>query len=186
MTAPSTLELALEATDRLRATVASAEEGQLAEFVAAVLAANRVFVSGAGRSLLALRFFAMRLMQIDVPAFIVGDVTTPSINTGDLLVAATRSGATGSLVAVARKANQHGASVAVVTAADSSSLQLPADHVLQLSPVPPPSELQDVVPGAGQAFEQSVVVMLDAVISSLLVRSGKTVERIAQNHANLE
>ncbi|MEA5055648.1 MAG: 6-phospho-3-hexuloisomerase [Propionicimonas sp.] len=182
---PDTRTLALESVDNLRSTVATAEQAQLAELETAILAASRVFVSGAGRSLLAMRFFAMRLMHIDIRSYIVGEVTTPSIQPGDLLVLASGSGRTDTQVTLARKAKQQGASVALVTAADQTAVEIPADHIVHVQVRPVRGDLAGIVP-AGNVFEQSVVVVLDAVISSLMARTGTPLSRIMGNHANLE
>ena len=45
--------------------------------------AKRIFVSGAGRSGLIGRFFAMRLMHSGYDVSVVGEIVTPSIKSGD-------------------------------------------------------------------------------------------------------
>ena len=66
----------------------------LARVADLVAAAPRVFVLGAGRSGLALRMTAMRLMHLGLDVHVVGEVTTPAIERGDLLVTASGSGTT--------------------------------------------------------------------------------------------
>src|SRR5680860_827298 len=53
--------------------------------------AGRVFVLGAGRSCLALRMTAMRLMHLGLTVHVVGEVTAPAIAAGDVLLAASGS-----------------------------------------------------------------------------------------------
>ena len=78
-------------------------ESQLDALGEAILSADRIFVTGAGRSLLALRAIAMRFMHLGLTAYVVGDVTTPAFGAGDLLIAGSGSGTTGSVVRVAEK-----------------------------------------------------------------------------------
>ena len=56
--------------------------------------AKRIFVGGAGRSLLSMKGFAMRLMQTGHETYLVGEVCTPSVQPGDLLIVGSGSGET--------------------------------------------------------------------------------------------
>ena len=80
--------------DEIRATLAETDEEQIRDLVQAILDANRIFVGGAGRSLLMIRTFAMRLMHLGLVSHVVGETITPSIEPGDLLIVASGSGQT--------------------------------------------------------------------------------------------
>ncbi len=73
--------------------------------------ANRIFVSGAGRSGLVGRFFAMRLVHSGYDTSMVGEVVTPSIRKGDLLIVISGSGETEQLIAFTKKAQSEGAKI---------------------------------------------------------------------------
>src|ERR1051325_2265476 len=92
--------------------------------------ADRVFVHGAGRSGLALRMTAMRLMHLGLDAHVVGEVTTPAIRQGDVLLVASGSGTTGGIVQAARTAADVGARVLAVSTTDESPLSEVADTTL--------------------------------------------------------
>ena len=62
------------------------DESQIDKLVEAILAAKRVFVAGAGRSGFVARAFSNRLMHLGFTVYFVGDTTTPSIQSDDLLV----------------------------------------------------------------------------------------------------
>lgn len=94
----------------------------LARLEQAIADAKAVFVFGAGRSLLMLKAFAMRLMHIGLKVHVVGDVVTPALQKGDLLLLASASGETASLVNVATKAKQLGGTVALLTIFPESTL----------------------------------------------------------------
>ena len=77
--------------------------------------ARRVFVHGAGRSGLALRMTAMRLMHLGLQVHVVGETTTPAIGEGDLLLTASGSGTTSGVVSAAETARSVGARVIGIT-----------------------------------------------------------------------
>ena len=98
------------------------ETPALAVVVDLVAAAPRVFVLGAGRSGLALRMTAMRLMHLGLDVHVVGEVTTPAITEHDLLVTASGSGTTVGILRAAQTAIEVGAQVAAITTAADSPL----------------------------------------------------------------
>ena len=52
------------------------DDEDVEKLVASILSSDQVFIAGMGRSGLMARPFAMRLMQMGFPAYIVGDATT--------------------------------------------------------------------------------------------------------------
>lgn len=86
--------------EELRRTLTAVSYEQQEQLAAEIQKANRVFVAGAGRSGMMARCFAMRLMHMGITAYMVGEVVTPSIAAGDLLVIASGSGETASLVSM--------------------------------------------------------------------------------------
>lgn len=63
----------------LHQAMARIDGAALASLEQAIAEANAVFVFGAGRSLLMLKAFAMRLMHIGLKVHVVGDVVTPAL-----------------------------------------------------------------------------------------------------------
>ena len=161
--------------------------GQLDAFADLIDDAERVFVHGAGRSGLALRMTAMRLMHLGLEVHVVGEVTTPAIAEGDVLLTASGSGTTSGIVAAARTAVDSGARVAAITTAAGSPLAELAEAVL----VVPAADKQDrsgaaSAQYAGGLFEQTVVLLGDAVFHALWKRSGADADELWPRHANLE
>jgi len=161
--------------------------GQLDAFADLIDDAERVFVHGAGRSGLALRMTAMRLMHLGLEVHVVGEVTTPAIADGDVLLTASGSGTTSGIVAAARTAVDAGARVAAITTAADSPLADLAEAVL----VVPAADKQDrsgaaSAQYAGGLFEQTVVLLGDAVFHALWKRSGADADELWPRHANLE
>ena len=149
--------------------------------------AKSVFVLGAGRSGLALRMTAMRLMHLGLTVHIVGEVTTPAIGRGDVLLVASGSGTTEAIVRSAQTAIDVGAVVITLTTAVKSPL---ANLSSVLIEVPAAEKLDRAATKsaqyAGSLFEQAVVTIGDAFFHSLWMRSGQSADDLWPRHANLE
>lgn len=165
----------------------AAHPGELDPVLDALTSADRVFVLGAGRSGLALRMTAMRLMHLGLDVHVVGETTTPAISAGDALLTASGSGTTAGIVRAAETAVEAGARVVAITTAPDSPLARAADAVVV---VPAAAKLDRSATAstqyAGGLFEQSVVLVGDAVFDALWRRSGLSADDLWPRHANLE
>lgn len=146
--------------------------------------AKRIFVSGAGRSGLVCRFFAMRLMHSGYDVSVVGEIVTPSIKKGDLLIIISGSGETEQLIAFTKKAREVGAQIVLITAKSDSTIGDMADAVLQIGK----SDQYGKVVGMpmGTMFELSTLSFLEAMVSHLIHEKGIAEEVMRTRHANLE
>lgn len=176
--------LVAELSARAAAVDGAAVEGLLDE----VVGARRVFVAGAGRSGLVARAFANRLMHLGLTAHVLGDVTTPAIGAGDVLLAVSNSGATGGVAAAARTAVAAGARVLLVTGATESPTAALSSSVVLL-----PADGSVGVPGdeplaapMGTLFEGLAFLVLEAAALDLQARLGATETEMRERHANLE
>ncbi len=165
-------------------------DGEAAERLAdAVLAAPAVFFAGAGRSGLVARAAAMRLMHLGVKVYVAGEIITPAIAAGDLLLLVSGSGETGGLTQMARKAKEKGAALALVTGNPASTLAglagkrvvIPVKH-----PGAAAGEYAETVQPMGNLFEQGAFLFLEAVNMAIMARLGLDEEEMFARHANLE
>ena len=62
------------------------EEAGVNEFIETIAAAKRVALHGLGREGLQIRGLAMRLFHLGIDAHVVGGMTTPPLDAGDLLI----------------------------------------------------------------------------------------------------
>ena len=146
--------------------------------------ASRIFVSGAGRSGLICKFFAMRLMHSGYDVSVVGEIVTPSIKRGDLLVIISGSGETEQLIAFTKKAREIGADILLITTKASSTIGDMADAVFQMGT---PDQYSKVVGmPMGTVFELSTLFFLEALISHIIHEKGIAEEEMRSRHANLE
>jgi len=153
-----------------------------------ILKADRIYVAGGGRSGLMARALAMRLMHLGLVTYVVGETTTPAIQSGDLLLACSASGETHVTVLVSQVAREAGARVFAVTAMPDSPMARQADETII---IPAPSKVTSPEAGAsaqygGSLFEQALLVLLDAVSAEIGRRLGTPPQELDSRHANLE
>lgn len=163
---------------------------QIDAFMDAMIAAKKVYVCGAGRSLLMLRCFAMRLMHIGYEAYVVGDTTTPAFTEGDLLIIGSASGETTNLISIAKRAKGYGGMVGLCSIFSESSLAELADTLIRIpaytDKLPENEEnKKNSLPG-GSMFEIGMLVLFDTMIISLAEKKRVATDVMFVRHANLE
>ena len=165
------------------------EPAQIDAACDAILAAERVFIAGKGRSGLQMRAFAMRLMHLGFYVHVVDDATTPAIGAGDLLLIGSSSGRTGSLLRYIEIARETGAALAVFTGNLESPIAAAAKSIVHI----PATNFKagrksgvDSVLVMGSLFEHCLGLLCDLIIIRL--KAARGIEEAAMNarHANLE
>lgn len=147
--------------------------------------AKRIYVLGAGRSKLMMMAFAMRLMQIGYQVYVVGEIVTPALLEGDLLIIGSGSGETAGLVLNTNKAKNIGAKIAVITINPASSLGKLGDLVIVIPTSTEKSNHNKSIQPGGSTFEQCLMLFGDAVILNLLEKADPSIS-VMTRHANLE
>jgi len=178
------MEMILAENQKLASQI---EFNQIAAIVPYIQNADRIFIVGAGRTGLALKAAAMRLMHLGFNVFVVGETTTPAIGKGDLLIAGSGSGTTSSIVKAAEKSVSAEAKVVSISTTKESPLAALSNHVAII----PAAQKQDhgatiSQQYAGSLFEQSTLLLMDAVIQTLWKLDGTPAEELWKRHANLE
>jgi 6-phospho-3-hexuloisomerase/3-hexulose-6-phosphate synthase/6-phospho-3-hexuloisomerase len=114
----------------------------------------------------------------------VGEIVTPSIKRGDLLIVISGSGETEQLLAFTKKAKEVGAYIVLISAKSDSTIGDLADNVFQIGS----AEQYGKVKGMpmGTVFELSTLVFLEAMISHVIHEKGIAEEEMRARHANLE
>jgi 6-phospho-3-hexuloisomerase len=159
----------------------------IAQLAQAITNSKRIFVTGEGRSGLVIRMVAMRLMHLGCQDFVVGETTTPSIQAGDMLIDCSGSGSTGNVVAIARKAKDIGARIVSITTQEDSPLGKMADIVIKLDAAAKQDQSHHQSQQfAGSLFEQSTLLLFDALFHVLSHRLNKSADTLWALHTNLE
>jgi 6-phospho-3-hexuloisomerase len=183
-------ECGIKITEELKDTLDRIDDSQAESLLENIIRAKRVYVTGAGRSLLMIRAFAMRLMHLGFQVFVVGETVTPSIGKEDILIAASGSGETGSLCVIAQNAKKIGAKIALITIFEDSSIGKMADSIIKIpaptTKVEKESGNKSIQPG-GNLFEQCTLLLCDALVVRLAEIKGLDAnQNIKLRHANLE
>ena len=140
---------------------------------------RRWFCLGQGRSGLVAQMTAMRLMHSGFDAHAVGEPTAPSIAGGDALLVISGSGETPVTLHLAQLAVGFGARVLAVTTRVDSTLSRLAEAVIE---VPTAGTRQF----GGSLFEQSALLLLDAVMLDVTARDPEAHAAMHARHANLQ
>ncbi len=184
---------------KIRATANHLQDEEIDAFIQEILAADRIYVMGAGRSGLVAKAFAMRLMHIGFTAFVVGETITPAMRRNDLLVIFSGSGRTKTIADIAETAKEIGGRIALITSNRESLIGKLADamviienqrdeirdetaefEVRQMT-----GEHKSFAP-LGTLFETAAMIFADACISRLMEVSMVDEKALKNRHANIE
>ena len=196
------MEFMISAIEAILDNIRDAEEylveEDIANFIEVITTADNIFVTGAGRSGLAAKAFAMRLMHLGLSSYVVGETISPAINAGDCILAISGSGETNTIVTAAKISKKRGAKVLALTSYPECSLGQIADGIIHVKgrtkvEVDDENYLKRQIKGnytsltpLGTAFELTSLVFLDGLVSELMETMGKTEEDLKNRHTVLE
>lgn len=173
------------------------DKSSVTSLVNGITGARKIFLMGAGRSGLAARAFAMRLMHMGFDVYVVGETTTPAVQPEDLVIAVSGSGETPSIASLGAIAKKIGSKLATITSNKDSTLGKISDIVV----VVPGRPKEDIdyedyherrmigytqLAPLGTIFEITALVFLDAVVSELMVKTGASEEDLKLRHTRFE
>lgn len=183
--------LGSRALDELREVIAGIDAEQFDAFIAALLRAKTIVAYGVGREGLMMRALAMRLYHLGLDAHVTGDMTTPPVGPGDLLLISAGPGYFSTVEALAATARKAGAGVACVTAQPGGIVPQAADHVLLLpaqtmaDDQPQDTASLSVLP-MGSLYEGAQYIAFELVVLALRERMDLAPEKLRARHTNLE
>lgn len=159
-----------------------------------LLKAGKIYTIGVGHSGLIGKILAMKLMHLGLASYVVGDVTTPGLRKGDIVVAISQSGETTSVVALAKKAKNLGGKVIAITAFPQSSLGRIADRIVKIEAKAPGKKFpalsalgdEEHANLSGALFGINTFLFFYGLICDLAVRTKQTPSEIDSRHANIE
>ena len=161
-------------------------EDRTAEITAAVdliMKAPQVFVYGVGRSGLVARAFAMRLVQLGLECFFIGETITPIVESGDCVLIVSNTGATMSAIQTANIARRVGASVVSLTGSRTSKLAHASNVVIQIRENGRPEAAKHAP--LGTLFEDAGLVLLDGMVAQVMERLGEAGETLGAPHPSM-
>ncbi len=150
--------------------------------------ARHIALYGVGREGLQMRGFAMRLYHLGLDASVVGDMTTPPVGRGDLLIVSAGPGWFSTVEALLTTARRAGAATLCITAQASGACALQADGVITL-----PAQTMADQPGAdhsvlplGSLYEGALFLLFESMIVLLQQKLAIPAAVMFGNHTNLE
>jgi 6-phospho-3-hexuloisomerase len=153
-----------------------------------IAAAKSIALYGVGREGLQIKGFAMRLFHLGRQVATVGDMTTPHLGAGGLLIVSAGPGSFSTVEALMGVARRDGARTLVVTAQPDGACARAADIVLPI----PAQTMADDTGGAvsvlpmGSLYEGAQYILFEVMILMLRDKLGVTPEAMRANHTNLE
>ncbi len=176
------------ALDDLARVFERIDESAVERAIDEIARANRIALYGVGREGLQIKGFCMRLFHLGRKAAMVGDMTTPHLGSGDLLIVSAGPGHFSTVAALMGVAKRDGARTLVVTAQPEGDCPKAADVVL---PIAAQTMADDRGPAAsvlpmGSLFEGAQYVLFEVMILKLRDRLTVSPETMRANHTNLE
>jgi 6-phospho-3-hexuloisomerase len=182
-------DMAQTAMAEIGGVLARTDSDEAERMCAEILRARRIACYGVGREGLMMKALCMRLMHLGLDAHFVGDMTTPPIGAGDLLIASAGPGEFSTVLALQGVAQDAGARVMIVTAQPVGEAPQKAAAVITL---PAQTMATDQEPGSGSLlpmgslYEAAQLVFFDLVSILLREKTGQTADQMRARHTNLE
>jgi 6-phospho-3-hexuloisomerase len=173
-----------ESTEYIVKMVAQTLENEIEgtdEFVDAIIGARKVFIYGVGRSGLIAKAFAIRLVQMGLEVYFVGETITPIVEEGHLVIIVSHTGETMSAVQTANIVRRVGARVITVTANAHSKLASASNVVILIHP-PKDDDRRRLAP-LGTLFENATLIYLDSIVARLMEKLGQGEGSMRKRHA---
>jgi 6-phospho-3-hexuloisomerase len=168
-------------TNTLQEVLSNNNASQIEEVIGSILKAKKVFVYGVGRSGHVGKGFAMRLVQMGLKAYFIGETITPIVEAEDVAVIISNTGETMSAIQTGNIVRRVGAKVIVVTSHEKSKLAHIANTVICI-PIKDEDRKTNLAP-LGTLFEDATMIYLDGVISELMAKLGESEETMRGRHA---
>jgi 6-phospho-3-hexuloisomerase len=184
---------ARQAAAEIEAAVGRIDPAEIEALCAEILAARRIALHGLGREGLMMKGLAMRLYHLGLDAHVVGEMTTPPVGTGDLLLVCAGPGHFASILALVEIARGAGARSLCITAQPRAAVPRACDGVLT---IPAQTMADDTAPrtGSGPAsllpmgslYEGALFLLFELMILELRRRTGASAQEMRARHTNLE
>lgn len=151
------------------------------KFVDSIIGSRRIFIYGVGRSGLIAKAFAIRLVQMGLEVYFVGETITPIVEEGHLVIIVSYTGETMSAIQTANIVRRVGAKVITITASTHSKLASASNHVVVID-APKDEDKKRLAP-LGTLFEDATLIYLDSIVAQLMEKLGQSEGSMRKRHA---
>ncbi|MCL4333207.1 MAG: SIS domain-containing protein [Candidatus Thermoplasmatota archaeon] len=154
------------------------DEGIVGKVSNVLLESRNIFVYGVGRSGIVGRMFAMRLVQMGLQAYFVGETIAPVVTEKDSVVLLSGTGETQGALLVAQICRRVNAKIISITSSTDNSIYKASDLKIVIRT----NKSSDLAP-LGTLFEASCHVFLDSLIAVLMKEKGEKESDLRKRHA---
>jgi 6-phospho-3-hexuloisomerase len=151
------------------------------KFVDIIIGSRKIFIYGVGRSGLIAKAFAIRLVQMGLEVYFIGETITPIVEEGHVVVIVSYTGETMSATQTANIVRRVGAKVVSITANNHSKLAAASNLVIEIHP-PKDDERKRLAP-LGTVFENATLIYLDSIVATLMDKLGQSEGAMRKRHA---
>jgi 6-phospho-3-hexuloisomerase len=151
------------------------------KFVDSIIGSRRIFIYGVGRSGLIAKAFAIRLVQMGLEVYFVGETITPIVEEGHLVIIVSYTGETMSAIQTANIVRRVGAKVITITASAHSKLASASNQVVVID-APKDEDKKRLAP-LGTLFEAATLIYLDSIVAQLMEKLGQSEGSMRKRHA---
>lgn len=178
--------------------VDNVDEKSIDQLLDSIVCSKRIFIYGAGRSGLAARAFAMRLVHLDLQTFVIGETITPATRPEDLFICISGSGETSSVIDYARSAKKAGVKIVAITSYPASTLGKIADLIVVIKgktklDISKEDYQKRQIEGQsvtlapmGTLFEDTAMIFFDGLIAELMQKLGRDETHMMKKHTCVE
>ncbi|MGC8584740.1 MAG: SIS domain-containing protein [Thermoplasmata archaeon] len=143
-----------------------------------ILESQKIFVYGAGRSGIIGKAFAMRLVQLGLVAYFIGETITPIVTEYDAVIIISNTGNTKSSVLVSEISKNVGAKIISITSNPESEISKISNLQIILGPIS-----HNSLAPLGTVFEDAALIFLDSFVAELMESLKQTEEDLKKRHA---
>jgi len=181
-------EMNAKAVAELTDVINRIDPAQVDALIEVLARANRVVFYGVGREGLMMKALAMRLFHLGLDAHVVGDMTTPPVGKGDVLVVSAGPGYFSTVAALMGVARSAGAQTICFTAQTGGKVPKSADLAVVL---PAQTMADDTAKPTsflpmGSLYEGVQYLFFEYLLLLLRDHMGVKPEQMRHRHTNLE
>lgn len=170
--------------DEIEDVLKKINEEETKKFTKLILKSKRVFLAGGGRSGLVVEAFAMRLMQLGLQSYLVGESITPKMNNNDLLIIISGSGKTKIIEEIVRNAKKIKTKICLITANKNSKIAKKSNLIIEIKAKTKVNHKKSIEP-LGSLFEQAAFIYLDSIIIILMKELKRGEKFMKKRHSKI-
>lgn len=188
-----------QALDELKTLFHRVDDEQVDAAVNIIAKANQIALYGVGREGLQIKGLAMRLFHLGLKVAVVGDMTTPALGEGDLLIVSAGPGSFSTVNALIGEAHKAGAKVMCITAQPEGASAVAADYNVTIPAQTMADDMgsekmtadggelkaQSILP-MGSLFEGAQYILFEVMILKLKALLSVSTLTMRSHHTNLE